>query len=140
MPARNRHDGLALGRLFEYLGRGDEAERCYLAAAAADGLIEQALDRQARAEALHWLALHHRRARRFQEAADAWRQLSEIGGIDADVRREALEALAIHHEHRAKDLEAARQFAVRALELADDARRVDDVRHRLGRLSKKLGA
>ena len=57
--------------------------------------------------------------RRFQEAADAWRQLAGIPGIDAERRREALEALAIHHEHRAKDLEAARAFAMSALQLAE---------------------
>jgi hypothetical protein len=29
-------------------------------------------------------------------------------------------------------------FALQALDLADDARNVDDVEHRLGRLSKKI--
>jgi uncharacterized protein YprB with RNaseH-like and TPR domain len=136
--ARERHDCLALGRLLEYLGRLDEAERCFAAAAIDDGMLESGLDRIVRADALHWLALHHRRSRRFQEAAEAWRALTEINGVDAELRREALEALAIHYEHRAKDLEAARRFALRALDLADDASRVDGVRHRLGRLSRKL--
>jgi hypothetical protein len=136
--ARERHDCLALGRLLEYLGQLDEAERCFAAAALADGMLEKDIDRMVRADALHWLALHRRRTRRFDEAAAAWRELSEIVGLEADLRREALEALAIHHEHRAKDLEAARLFTLRALELADDARRVDEVRRRLGRLSRKL--
>jgi uncharacterized protein len=137
--ARDRHDALALGRLLEYLGRVNDAEHCYDCAASSDGTRDLDADRLARAEALHWLALHRRRAHRFDEAAEAWRELSEIGGIAAELRREALEALAIHHEHRAKDLEAARLFALRALDLADDARRVDEVRHRLGRLSRKIG-
>jgi uncharacterized protein len=136
--ARERHDRLALGRLLESLDRLDEAERCYAAAAVDEGMPEQELDRMARADALHWLALHRRRLHRFQEAAEAWRELSEIPGVDAGLRREALEALAIHHEHRVKDLEAARAFALEALRLADDARRAEEVQHRLGRLSRKL--
>jgi uncharacterized protein len=138
--ARERHDSLALGRLFDSLGRLEDAERCYAAAASGDGLAEGERDRAVRADALHWLARHWRRARRFEDAAAAWAQLAGIRGIDAELRREALEALAVHHEHRAKDLEQARAFALSALQLADDAKRVDEVRHRLGRLSKKIDA
>ncbi len=136
--AGERHERLALGRLLESVDRLDEAERCYAAAAVDEGALEEELDRTARADALHWLALHRRRQHRFQEAAEAWRALSEIPGIDADVRREALEALAIHHEHRVKDLETARAFALEALGLAADAKRAEGVQHRLGRLSRKL--
>jgi uncharacterized protein len=135
---RERPECLALGRLLDSLGRLEEAERCYRAAADFDGLHDTDVDRYVRADALHWLALHRRRARRFHEAAEAWEQLAGIPGIDAERKREALEALAIHHEHREKDLEAARAFAKSALELTSDARRVDEVRHRLGRLSRKL--
>ena len=134
-----RHERVALGRLLESLDRLDEAERCYAGAASEDGMPEQELDRMARADALRWLAIHRRRSHRFQEAADAWRALSDIPGVDADLRREALEALAIHHEHRVKDLEAARAFALEALRLAGDARRMEGVQHRLGRLTHKLG-
>ena len=137
--ARERHESVALGRLLESLDRVDEAERCYTAAAVKEGTPEQELDRMARADALHWLALHRRRLHRFQEAAEAWRALSEIPGVDADMRREALEALAIHHEHRVKDLETAKAFALEALRLAADAKRVEGVQHRLGRLAQKLG-
>jgi len=137
--ARGCHERLALGRLFESLDRLDDAERCYAAAAVDEGMPKQEPDRTARADALHWLALHRRRLHRFQEAAEAWRSISEIPGVDADLRREALEALAIHHEHRVKDLEAARAFALEALRLASDAKRAEGVQHRLGRLSHKLG-
>jgi hypothetical protein len=136
---RERPDCLALGRLLEYLGRASDAERCYCAAAAPDGMLDADIDRHVRAEALHWLALHRRRARRYHESAEAWQELARIPGVDAERKREALEALAIYHEHRAKDLEAARTFALSALQLAADARHVDAVRHRLGRLSKKIG-
>jgi tetratricopeptide (TPR) repeat protein len=137
--ARERHDRLALGRLLEYLDRLDEAERCFAAAATDDGLAERDADRAVRAEALHWLAVHRRRSHRFQEAAEAWQALTEIPGVAADLRRDALEALAIHHEHRVKDLEAARAFALEALRLAADARRLEGVQHRLARLTHKLG-
>ena len=138
--ARERHDSLALGRLLDSLGRVDDAERRYEAAATDNGMLERETDRAVRADALHWLALHRRRARRFEDAAAAWQQLAAIPGIEVELRREALEALAVHHEHRAKDLQQARAFALSALQLTDDARRVDEVRHRLGRLSKKIDA
>jgi uncharacterized protein YprB with RNaseH-like and TPR domain len=137
--ARGRHDSLALGRLFESLGRFEDAEHCFTVAALGDGTPEREPEGMARADALHWLALHRRRTRRFEEAAAAWEELAGMAGIDAERRREALEALAVHHEHRVKNLRQAREFAFSALELADDAKRADEVRHRLGRLSRKLG-
>jgi uncharacterized protein YprB with RNaseH-like and TPR domain len=137
--ARERHEHLAAGRLFESLGRLDEAERCFEAAAAVGGAADRQIDGMVRADALHWLALHRRRARRFDAAAEAWLDLAKIPGADPRLRREALEALAVHHEHRAKNLDQAREFARSALQLADDARRADQVRHRLGRLSRKIG-
>jgi len=136
--ARERPDCLALGRLFESIGRVEDAERCYRAAAAADGMLALHVDRDVRSDALHWLAVHARRAHRYEDAADAWRQLTAIPGLDAERKREALEALAIYHEHRAKDFEAAQAFALSALRLSSDSRRIDDVRHRLGRLSRKI--
>jgi uncharacterized protein len=136
---RSRPDSLALARLLEHLGREDDAERCCCRAARACDGAEGPGEQAARADALYWLALRCRRARRFVEAADAWRELADLPGLDSDRRREALEALAIHHEHRAKDLEAARAFAVSALKLAGDAKSVDEMRHRLGRLSRKIG-
>lgn len=136
--ARDRHECLALGRLFELLARPEDAECCYLAAASDEPGPGAEGDRLARAEALRWIAVQRRRTRRFDEAADAWRRLAAIDGIDPELCREALEALAIHHEHRVRDLPTAREFALRALDLAEDARRVNEVRHRLGRLSRKL--
>jgi uncharacterized protein YprB with RNaseH-like and TPR domain len=136
--AKDRHELLALGRLYDSLGRDGEAERCYRGAAAPDGLFEAALDASARAEALHWLALRHRRARRFGDAADCWAQLLPLPSLDPRLRREALEAMAVHHEHRARDLAAARRFALRALDLAPGGRPRDELTHRVGRLARKL--
>ena len=136
--AGDRYELLALARLYDFLGKEEQAERCYRGAAAADGLFEAALDVSARAEALHWLALRHRRARRFGDAADCWAQLLALPGLDPRLRREALEAMAVHHEHRARDLAAARRFALRAIDLAPGGRSHDDLAHRLGRLARKM--
>lgn len=137
--AGDRQDCVAIARLLEYLGRLPDAERCYAKAAEAplEGIEGQA-DRVARAEALHWLALHRRRARQFEEAAASWRALLEIPGLDTDLRREACEALAIHHEHRVRDLSVARAFALGALDSARGGRHSAGVEHRLNRLSRKL--
>lgn len=138
--ANDRYELLALGRLFDTLGCDGDAERCFRGAAAPGGLFEAPLDAGARAEALHWLALRHRRARRFADAAACWADLLALPGLDPRLRREALEALAIHNEHRARDLAAARRFALRALDLAPGGRRHEDLAHRLGRLSRKIAA
>ncbi|RPJ68865.1 MAG: hypothetical protein EHM24_20300, partial [Acidobacteria bacterium] len=138
LPARDRYESLALGRLFEFLGRLEHAEQCYTCAAEPDGLFEAALDGAARAEALHWLALHHRRRRRFAQAADTWQQLLEIKGLASELRRECLEALAIHAEHRARDLAAAQRFALGALDASRGGRHAPEVEHRLGRLQRKI--
>jgi uncharacterized protein YprB with RNaseH-like and TPR domain len=136
--AGDRYELLALARLHDFLGRPADAERCYRGASAPDGLFESALDATARAEALHWLALHHRHARRFPDAAVCWSELLALPGLDPRLRREALEALAVHHEHRARDLTAARRFALRALDLAPSGRPHEQLAHRLGRLGRKL--
>ena len=53
--------------------------------------------------------------------------------------QEASEALAVHHEHRARDLAAARTFAVQALQFNVSRSRVQAVHHRLARIDRKLG-
>ena len=136
---KGRHDCVELARLLESIGRSGDAERCFERAASPGWPAEGECDGLARAEALRWVALQRRRARRYGEAAEAWSSVLQIPGLDADLRREALEALAIHHEHRAKDLAAARTFALSALECSAPGRTEHDLQHRLGRLSRKLG-
>ena len=60
--------------------------------------------------------------------------------ISARVVREATEALAIHHEHRARDLPAARSFALQSLDCPASRSRRDAVHHRLARLDRKIDA
>jgi hypothetical protein len=53
--------------------------------------------------------------------------------------QEATEALAVHHEHRARDLVAARRFAMQALQFTVTRSRAQAVHHRLARIDRKLG-
>jgi ubiquinone biosynthesis protein UbiJ len=55
------------------------------------------------------------------------------------LRNFAAEALAIHHEHRDRDLSAARELALFALEEAEEVgARAEPLRHRLARLERKI--
>jgi uncharacterized protein YprB with RNaseH-like and TPR domain len=131
---RDASEALALGKLFERRGRTPEAEACYRRAAA-EG------EAGVRAEAWLRLALAWRRQRRHREAAEAWRAILALEGRETPVavaRRCALEALAVHHEHRVRDFEAARRFALAALELDERPRWRAAVEHRLARLERKL--
>ena len=134
-------EALALGHV--YL-RGGLEER-------ARASFQRALDRcrsprgafdPIRIDVLRALALACRRARRHDEAAALWRELSEMRGCPAAIVREATEALAIHHEHRVRDLPLARQFALGSLAAASDGPRpsiAEAVRHRLARIERKMG-
>lgn len=138
--ARTSRECLALGRLYELAGHTDRAERCFerLAGSRSDEPGWCRDDARVKAEALRWLAVHRRRARRHAEAAEAWRQILELDLDHASLVREASEALAIHHEHRSKDLEAARAFALRALDVDPDPRSERGLQHRLDRLKRKM--
>jgi uncharacterized protein YprB with RNaseH-like and TPR domain len=133
---------LALGRVYERAGAIERAEACYRRAASSECSA-------VRAEAVYRLGLRLRRERRFSEASEAWRaliELTETGSFrrsteGSALRQFAIEALAIHHEHRGRDLHAARELSLFALEdgaaLLDD-RRTGGYRHRLARLDRKL--
>ena len=64
--------------------------------------------------------------------------LSRLDHFSNPVRQFAIEALAIHHEHRARDLHAARELALFALEEETASPRANGMRHRLARLDRKL--
>ena len=74
-----------------------------------------------------------------KKAAAAWRELLGTRQCPPAYAREATEALGIHHEHRARDLDAARTFALQSLRLQATAARQDAVKYRLARLDRKLG-
>ena len=133
---RDGAETLALGRVYERAGQADRAEACFRTAASSESA-------DIRAEALVRLGLRLRRDRRYEEAADVWREVlawtKRARGRRPliELRRFAAEALAIHLEHRRHDLDAARLHALFALEEAD-ARKADDVRHRIARLDRKM--
>ena len=107
------------------------------------GLLDEALAsfRRSRVvEGVRASAILLRRLRRYEEAAAAWRELLAARSCPSGYVREATEALAVHHEHRARDLEAARTFALQALRLPATAARQDAVKYRLARLDRKLGS
>jgi hypothetical protein len=136
--ARHVREVLALARVYARGGLDGKAREAYQQAIGTGSLSDEGL-----VEALRSLALLSRRARRYEDAAACWGALLEIPAPPAHIAREASEALAIHHEHRARDLPAARAFALRSLEGVGDGRGTawnQAVRHRLARIAKKMGA
>jgi uncharacterized protein YprB with RNaseH-like and TPR domain len=146
----DEREALALGRIY---ARADDTARAEDAYARAVTLAAHALNsgkrprsgvewtwtpQGIRIEALRSLALSARRSRRYHDAAVRWRQLLELQGCPNGIRREATEALAIHHEHRARDLAAAKMFALKSLETGSEAAWGDAVRHRLARIERKM--
>jgi len=137
---RDETEALALGRVLERARVFERAEACYKRAAASSCV-------DVRSEALYRIGLRCRRDRRFSEAALAWREIVTLTESPScrrrpamiQLRQFALEALAIHEEHRERDLDAARELALFALN--DDegpAMRAQGLRHRLARLDRKL--
>ena len=137
---RDESEALALGRVLERARVFDRAEACYRRAAASSCP-------DVRGEALYRIGLRCRRDRRFGEAAAAWRGIVALTESPAcrrrpaaaELRQFAIEALAIHEEHRERDLDAARELALFALnEEEPPPARAEGLRHRLARLDRKL--
>jgi uncharacterized protein len=132
--ARTAREALGLGRLYERAGRAADAYACYLRAGELPG------DVATHAEALRAYALASRRRRCYDDAAAAWRRILDLRHCPPAIAREATEALAVHHEHRARDLKAARRFAVQSLQFNVSITRQQAVQHRLARINRKLEA
>jgi hypothetical protein len=130
--AMTSREALGMGRLYERAGMIGDALAAFARATRADttGI---------RADALRGHAILLRRLRRYDEAASSWRDLLAMRECPESYAREAAEALAVHHEHRARDLEAARRFAVQSLRLQGTAARREAVTYRLARIDRKLG-
>ena len=135
------HEALAMGQIYERLGRSGEAEAHFSRAAGLDPAPwdTRSIDRTIRAEALQHLAVHRRRQRRYAAAAEAWQGMLDAGA-GQPLAQEARRALAIHHEHRCRDLDAARAFVLHALESERAPAQIDALRHRLARLNRKRQA
>lgn len=135
-------DLYSLGRHFELEGQPHEAAACYEQA-----LSHAGLPQSTRQKAWQHLSSLYKRLRRDDEAVALWRELvgrGLVGSLWPYVE------LAKHYEHRARDLDAARQVVLSALEVAQTRRallrlRADDpvlqdLRHRLSRLERRLAA
>jgi uncharacterized protein YprB with RNaseH-like and TPR domain len=136
--ARDAQEALGISRVYARAGRHAAAREALERALA---LSESApCSASVKIDVLRALALAYRRARRFDDSAACWRKLVDVRGCPARLVREANEALAIHHEHRARDLAAAKAFALRTLETGE-VREVwaEAARHRLARIERKLG-
>ena len=132
-PAGTRHarEALALGRLYARGGLETRAREAYERACHETPLSSIKI------EALRSLALLSRRRRLYDDAASRWRELLDVPGCPVHLAREASHALAVHHEHRARDLAAARAFAVRSFDAQRPAWN-QAVQHRLARLDRKM--
>ena len=143
-------EALGMGRLYERAGMTNEALEAFARAAQANG-VEAGLktrpyttrpytDDVTRAEALRAHATLCRRLRRYEATALSWRRVLELRACPAAIAREATEALAVHHEHRERDLDVAKTFALRSLQLQATAARQQAVQYRLARLDRKMGS
>jgi uncharacterized protein YprB with RNaseH-like and TPR domain len=140
--AENAREALALGHVYARARADARAVDAYERAVTLAATSRSRRASVLTTEALRALALAYRRARRFDDAAKCWTALIESGCPSA-VEREAIEALAIHHEHRRRDLESARLFAQRNLDVSGRQHRdalKTSAKHRLDRIERKLSS
>ncbi|MBI3403171.1 MAG: ribonuclease H-like domain-containing protein [Acidobacteria bacterium] len=140
---RDAREALALGRVYARAGR-DDCARAAFELAVERGMSDRFRNsddvRDIRLGALRAFALSLRRAREYARAAVCWREILDTPGCPPLPAKDAAEALAIHHEHRARDLAAARAFALRIGQAGVPGMPGMNaaVRHRLARLDRKL--
>lgn len=128
-------DLLALGRLFESLGRPNQAIRLYRHS------LRRPLPPDSYAEILYRLSLAQKRQGNWAEAVALWQQAAGQGRIYAHVE------LAKYYEHQLQDFQQAARWTQRALALvslphtprASRRRWRPELEHRLARLERKLG-
>lgn len=135
-------DLYSLGRHFELEHEPRQAIACYEQSLARDDLAEGT-----RLKAWRNLSGLYKKLRQDDEAVTLWRELIDrglVGSLWPYIE------LAKHYEHRAKDLPAAHQVVRAALEVAQTRRALlrlaqsdpilEELRHRLQRLDRKLAA
>ncbi|WP_264986713.1 ribonuclease H-like domain-containing protein [Lysinibacillus piscis] len=69
-------------------------------------------------QAQYYLAIQHKKARRFDEALDAF--IASLHFIDVRKQLHALEQIAIMYEHQWKDYEQARTYTTKGIQLLND--------------------
>lgn len=128
-------DFVALGKLFEDLGRWEEAVKLY------ERGLESNLTEADFGVAVKRHAILQKRRGDLAEAIRWWEQAAERGHIYACIE------LAKHYEHRKRDAQQAIHWAAAARDLVNGqdlppyARRhwLDEISHRLSRLERKAG-
>lgn len=133
-PVEHGLDWMALGKLFEDLGRLEAAVQLYRRS------LEQDLPEQNYWDTLRRLSRVQRRRGDLAAAVELWQQAAAGRQIDAHVE------LAKFYEHTARDYDAAMHWTQAALALLDapnyprlERRRWrSDLEHRLARLQRKL--
>jgi uncharacterized protein YprB with RNaseH-like and TPR domain len=127
-------DRIALAKLFEDLGKWDEAARLY------ERGLEQQLPEADFWQAVQRLSRLQKRRGDLETAVRLWEQAAKNGHIYANVE------LAKHYEHRMRDYAAALQWTQKAMELARDSSLplymqkhwLEELSHRQRRLEGKV--
>jgi uncharacterized protein YprB with RNaseH-like and TPR domain len=128
-------DFVALGKLFEDLGRWDEAAKLY------ERGLESELTEADFGVAVKRHSILQRRRGDVAEAIRWWEQAAERGHIYACIE------LAKHYEHQHRDAEQAMHWTLAARELVNAQDMppymrhhwLDEIEHRLSRLERKAG-
>jgi uncharacterized protein YprB with RNaseH-like and TPR domain len=134
-------DFIALGKLFEDLGRWEEAARLFehglgLNPSAGSG---QRLSESDFGLAVRRLSILQKRRGDFEEAVRLWEKAAAEGHIYAHIE------IAKYYEHKRRDVKSALQWTRSALEHVEQANMpayerkywLDEIAHRLARLEKK---
>ena len=129
-------DLVAMGRMFEYLGRLEKAAELY------EHGLEHDLPEEMYWKTVQWLSFAHKRRGNLSAAVELWRQAAGRGHIYAHVE------LAKFYEHRQRDYGEAARWTHAALALVNTvdfspherSRWRADLEHRLRRLHGKLGS
>jgi hypothetical protein len=129
-------DLVAMGRMYENLGRLEKAAPLY-----ERGLAHQ-LPEEMYWKAVRWLSFVQKRRDKLSAAVELWCKAAHNGQIYAHVE------LAKFYEHRERDYGEAAQWTQTAIALVNrpdfprhERRRwLDDLKHRLARLHRKLGS
>jgi uncharacterized protein len=127
-------DRIAIARLYDELGRADEAVTIYRNA------LERGLPEAAFWGTVERLSMLLRRMGDWPAAVELWLKAGDAGQIYACVE------LAKYYEHRAEDLQAARKWTERAMQTLDACRMniyqkrqaAAELQHRMERLKRKI--
>ena len=128
-------DFVALGKLFEDLGRWDEAARLF------ERGLESNLDESDFGQAVNRLSILQKRRGDMDEAIRLWKAAAEKGHIYAHIE------LAKYYEHKAKDIKKSLKWTKAARKEVEKADMpiyirkhwLDEIDHRLARLERKAG-